>query len=71
MANQTLKLQPGLTVLIFATVRTQDLQGAQLGPLKKPSGMVFETLHLLLPCTLPALALKSSTAQISDTVFFT
>lgn len=33
--------------------------------------MVLETLHLLLPCSLSSLALKSSTAKISDTVFFT
>lgn len=35
MANQALKLQPGLTALVFAAVRARDLQGAQLGPLKK------------------------------------
>lgn len=32
--NQVLKLQPGPRGADFATVTAQDLQGAQLGPLK-------------------------------------
>lgn len=55
----------------FATVRAQDLQGAQLGPLKKPWLNGFR--NTASPLTLHFLSTRSqsSTAQISDTVFFT
>ena len=60
MANQAPELQPRLHCADSAPVKARDLQGSQLGPLKKAQWMVLETLHLLLPMCSP-LSIQRST----------